>query len=115
MLYYCYYILVGFGEKFRIQSKLTSQGLPYDFSSIMHFRHNAFSRTGFKSTVVPRNRTIPKSVLGSSVTATYLDFLHVNLLYCGGRVHVLWSIWRSLSASMRKFHINYLIKSSDSV
>ena len=78
--------LVGFEEKFWIESRSTSQGLPYDFSSIMHFRHNAFSRNREKSTVVPRNRTIPKTILGNSSMATDLDFLHLNLLYCGGKV-----------------------------
>ena len=83
-LHFCCYTLVGFGEKFSIQNKSTSQGLPYDFSSIMHFRHDAYSRAQFESTVVPHNRTIRKTILGSSDTATDLDFLHLNLLYCGG-------------------------------
>ena len=77
--------LVGFGDKFWIQSRSSSQGVPYDFSSIMHFRHNAFSFDRDESTVVPCNRAIPKSILGSSATATDLDYLHINLLYCGGR------------------------------
>ena len=76
---------VGYGEKFEIQSRSTPQGFPYDFSSIMHFRHNAFSRNQNDSTVVPHNRTIPITVLGSSAAATDLDFLHINLLYCGGK------------------------------
>ena len=61
-----------------------SQGVPYDFSSIMHVRHNAFSCDYHKSTIIPRNRTIPNTILGSSATATDLDYLHLNLLYCGG-------------------------------
>ena len=76
--------LVGFEKKFLIQSRSTSQGLPYDFRSIMHFRHNAFSRDRDESTLIPLNGTIPKAILGSSDTATDLDFLHLNLLYCGG-------------------------------
>ena len=50
----------------------------------MHFEHNAFSRSRNKSTVVPRNRTIPETILGSSATATDLDFLHLNIVYSGG-------------------------------
>ena len=69
---------------FWVQSRSTSQGLPYDFSSIMHVRHNAFSQHSSESTIVPFNRTIPKTVLGNSTMATDLDFLHLNLLYCGG-------------------------------
>ena len=67
-----------------IQSRSTSQELPYDFRSIMHFRHNAFSRVPCTSTLVPRSRRIPKTILGSWTTPTDLDFLHLNLLYCGG-------------------------------
>ena len=51
----------------------------------MHFRHNAFSRDRCESTLIPHNRTIPKAILGSSATATDLDFLHLNLLYCEGK------------------------------
>ena len=83
-----YYLIVvknvGFGDRFWIQNRSTSQGLPYDFSSIMHVRHNAFQNDRFKSTIVPRNRATLKTELGSSATATDLDFLHINLLYCGG-------------------------------
>ena len=50
-------------------------------------RHNAFSRKPrYKSTVLPRSLSIPKKELGSSTAGTMLDFLHINLLYCGGRV-----------------------------
>ena len=75
--------LAGFEEKFRVQNITTSQGLPYDFRSIMHFRHDAFSRD-HKSTVLPRSHTIRKTFLGSSASGTDLDFLHLNILYCGG-------------------------------
>ena len=81
---YCSVKLVGFAENFWIQSKSTSQGVSYDIRSIMHFRHNAFSRSLDRSTVVPRNHTIPITMLGSSVIATELGFIHLNLLYCGG-------------------------------
>ena len=76
---------VGFRDKFLIQSRSTSQGLPYDYSSIMHYRHNTFSRTRFGSTMIPGNRTIPKATLGNTVKPTELDFLHLNLLYCEGK------------------------------
>ena len=79
----------GFQEKFSMQSRSTSQGLPYDFSSIMHFQHTAFSSNPNLSTVIPHNHTIPKIILGSSATATDLDFLHLNLLYCGGKDAIL--------------------------
>ena len=76
---------VGFEGQFDVLNNITSQGIPYDFSSIMHFRHNAFSRAiRQKSTVLPRNQTIPISKLGISSTGTDLDFFHINLLYCEG-------------------------------
>ena len=75
--------LAGFEKKFRIENRTTSQGLPYDFSSIMHFRHNAFSRDN-KSTILARSHTISETCLGRSATGTDLDFLHLNILYCGG-------------------------------
>ena len=77
--------LVGFQEMFETESRSSSQGLPYDFRSIMHLRHNAFSRDHSESTVVPRNRTISKTILGCSAKATDLDFLHLNILYCEGK------------------------------
>ena len=77
-------VYIGFEEKFWIQNRSTSQGLPYDFSSVMHFRHRAFSRSRCKSTVVPHNRTVPITILGRSATGSGLDFLHLTLLYCGG-------------------------------
>ena len=76
--------LVGFEGMLQTESSSTSQGLPYDFSSIMHCQHNVFSSKLFASSVVPRNRSIPKTVLGSSVRGTRLDFLHINILYCEG-------------------------------
>ena len=84
MIYWLCCTCIGFEEKFLIERRSSSQGLSYDFGSIMHYRHNAFSRDGDKSTIVPCNRTIPRTILGKSATATDLDFLHINLLYCGG-------------------------------
>ena len=79
------YIPVGFEENFDVEVGATSQGVPYDYSSIMHLRHHAFSRElRYKSTMLPCNETIDKSELGSSHTPTELDYLHINLLYCGG-------------------------------
>ena len=78
--------LIDFQGNFDIEEKSTSQGLPYDFTSIMHVRHNAFScEFRCKSTVLPRNISIPTNELGRCSTGTDFDFLHINLLYCGGK------------------------------
>ena len=82
-----YRTLVGFEVNFDPVKDSTSQGLPYDFSSIMHFRHNAFSYHRHKSTVVSQTRTIPKAKIGNSDTGTEFDYLHINILYCGGKLH----------------------------
>ena len=55
----------------------------------MHYRHNDFLSGGASqkrdaSTIVPHEHSIRKGILGSSDEATYLDFLHLNVLYCGG-------------------------------
>ena len=70
---------------FHVQESSTAQGLPYDFESVMHFRQNAFSRSLHKLTVLPSKEGLPSSRLGISHTGTNLDFLHVNILYCGGK------------------------------
>ena len=71
---------------FDVEFFSTTQKLPYDFSSIMHFKHNAFAYPR-QSTLEPLNHTIPKKKLGNSVTGTNFDFLHINLLYCKGNVN----------------------------
>ena len=76
---------VGYAKNFDILGGTTFQGVPYDFRSIMHIRHNAFSNEiHCTSTVVPCNLTIPSSELGNSYIGTDFDFLHINLLYCQG-------------------------------
>ena len=70
---------------FRVEEKSTSQGLPYDFESIMHYQNNTFSTSLEKLTLLPKNANIPSSRLGISQNGTTLDFLHVNILYCGGK------------------------------
>ena len=81
------YTHAGYGGNFGVLGGTTTQGLPYDFNSIMHLRHNVFScEKRYRSTVLPRNLTIPNRMLGISRTGTSFDFLHINLLYCQGMV-----------------------------
>ena len=79
-------IYVGAEGNFAPQSNSTSQGLPYDLDSIMHFPHNAFSLNHHLSTIIPQKTGILRSKVGKSDSATHLDFLHINLLYCGGKL-----------------------------
>ena len=61
-----------------------TQGLPYDFHSIMQFKHNAGSKNG-QSTMIPVNDSIPKEMLGQSNDPSQQDYLDVMLTYCGER------------------------------
>ena len=70
---------------FEVQDKSTAQGLPYDFESVMHFRYNEMSVSCEKLTLLPQNSSLHSIRLGISVTGTKLDFLHINILYCGGK------------------------------
>ena len=75
---------LGTFGNFIIQDNSTTQSLPYDFESVMHFPYNLFSYKESAPTIVPKSQDIPLISLGKSNTGTDLDFLHVNLLYCGG-------------------------------
>lgn len=58
----------------------TPQALPFDYSSVMSHNLHKFSRSG----------QIPTSSVGHFGISTHgkyaseLDYLHINLLYCGG-------------------------------
>ena len=71
---------------FHIEENATSQGLSYDFQSVMHFQHNAFASSPRKSTIVPRNRRFTSRTLGASGNGTIVDFHHIKILYCGGKL-----------------------------
>ena len=83
---------VGYEKKFAIESASTSQGLPYEFESVMHFRHYEYSRN-FRATILPGFfEYISPLQLGSSTVGTELDFLHIRLLYCGGRWFIMYLV-----------------------
>lgn len=62
---------------------IISQGLPYDFESVMHYTSKASSKNG-RSTLLPKDSNIPPQLLGNAQVPTTYDYLHINLLYCGG-------------------------------
>ena len=62
---------------------VTTQGVPYDLRSIMHYGAYDFSRNG-QPTIEPVDSAIPLNALGQRQTLTNLDIQHVNTLYCGG-------------------------------
>ena len=74
---------VGFEENFDPLYLVSStQELPYDYRSIMHFSSTEYSFKYPRQTLAPLNRTVAQ--LGGSSYPTRLDYLHINLLYCEG-------------------------------
>eukprot|EP00731_Ephydatia_muelleri_P037858 Em0582g1a len=71
-----------------------TQGITYDFDSIMHYLPNAFSVNG-KVTVMPQDRGISLSRLGQRVDFSPYDLQHVNALYCSDGTTATWGSWSS--------------------
>ncbi len=78
-----YHFTAGLESNFQSVSRafVTTQGVPYDLSSIMHYGAYAFSRNG-QPTIKPRNPSIPLSTLGQRGGLSRKDFMHINALYC---------------------------------
>lgn len=66
----------------------TTQNLPYDYKSVMHFKCDDLdSRRGLNTLArISTNRKRPETLIRVSDTPTQLDYLHINLLYCGGTI-----------------------------
>ena len=75
----------------------TTQGITYDFDSIMHYLPNAFSANG-KVTVKPQDKDIILSRLGQRVNFSSYDLQHVNALYCSDDTTATWGSWSSWTA-----------------
>lgn len=80
---------IGYEQWFERLQRTTSQGLPYDYDSIMHYSSTKYS-TSNASTIVPLNETvrlgIRKELLLLGAYPTKFDYLHINLLYCSGKI-----------------------------
>ena len=82
------YIYIGKEDSFKILEKGVTQGLPYNFDSIMQMHHRFYSKNRKKlSTIIPVNDSIPKKMLGSS-HPNQQDYLDINLTYCGEIKHL---------------------------
>ena len=82
-------IIPGQERNFRKLSLTTAstQGIPYDYRSLMHYRHHAFSRNGH-STITPIKSGVNPEDLGQRNGFTDSDVRHVNALYgCGELRH----------------------------
>ncbi len=60
---------------------VTTQGVPYDLTSIMHYGAYAFSRNG-KPTIKPNDHSVPLNLLGQRSGFSEKDLMHLNALYC---------------------------------
>lgn len=60
----------------------TTQGIEYDFSSLMHYDAYAFSRNG-RPTIEPLDSDISLDTLGQRRDFSTSDLKHVSTLYCG--------------------------------
>ena len=77
--------ITGLESNFEVTSTafVTTQGVPYDIRSIMHYSAYAFSRNN-QPTIEPIDSRIPLRDLGQRNGFTASDVQHVNALYCGG-------------------------------
>lgn len=75
----------GQESQFSIQQQnSTTQNLPYDYYSVMHFKRNQFSTHERRTTVKPTHEEINANDLGLSGFPSVTDYLHVRFLYCEG-------------------------------
>lgn len=67
--------------------EVTPQGVPYDYHSVMHFDSLQYSLDGTTPTIIPLFSHAHPDILGQADSPTHYDYLHVNILYCGGERH----------------------------
>ena len=72
---------------FTKENGLSTQGVPYDYASIMHYGEFTSSKNG-QRTILPLGNITQQVFLGQSQYPTEYDYLHVNLLYCKGEYTV---------------------------
>lgn len=82
-----YQISSGDWRQFEIGQNVTSQRVPYDYFSTMHYEWDTGTVNG-EPTILPVNKSIAVDILGSAKIPTEYDYLHLNLLYCGGTLAI---------------------------
>ena len=70
-------------SEFKKRDEVCTQGIPYDYHSIMHYKSTMHSNTG-EPTILPSIASMNATDLGSAPLPTEYDYLHINLLYCQG-------------------------------
>ena len=83
LLLYIILIFTGVEDNFeKLTSNLiTTQGIPYDYGSVMHYNAYAFSRNG-NPTIEPLQNGVSLNDLGQRNGFSESDRQHVLSLYC---------------------------------
>lgn len=85
--YYFSIICIGTEDNFNRLDDLfyiSTQGIPYDFGSVMHYGAYAFAVDRSRATIEPIGNTISLSSLGQRSGFSDNDLAHVHNQYCGG-------------------------------
>ena len=77
------FYVIGFEDQFsRLSTQdVTTNGIDYDYYSIMHYNAYAFSRNG-QPTITPIDKNINVNELGQRRTLTENDLKHIERVYC---------------------------------
>ena len=73
-----------FHSQFQKLDDICTQGVPYDYHSIMHYRSSSYPIIK-EPTILSLIDSVNVSDLGSAPLPTEYDYLHINLLYCQGK------------------------------
>ena len=80
---YTHFAFIGFEGEFGIlKENVSTQGLKYDYQSVMHFNSRVFGMQTFSTIVCLKY----PGCLGHPSHPTFHDFLHLKLTYCQGRL-----------------------------
>ena len=79
-----------------------TQNLPYDSMSFMHFDHSKYSENG-GDTLQGSQDILDFLYFGLRKVPNKLDYLHINLLYCGGKQQ-----WRTIYGYGFKHDYRYM-------
>lgn len=79
---------------------ITTQGIPYDYGSVMHYNAYAFSING-NPTIEPLQNGVSLNDLGQRNGFSDSDKQHVLSLYCDNEVVSQWGSWQAWSTCTR--------------
>ena len=75
-------VAIGSVNKFAVATnRTTTQGLLFQYRSIMFYDRLEYSRNSFPTYSVPDDKPDPSNLALPSV----MDYLHISLLYCKGQ------------------------------